>query len=134
MYQSRTIESDVHWIDIDGIKIYTISATNKPINISMFNKRLATVKSQSEINWRETAAFAIYHDGDNYKYLVLVWWGNDNELFTSVSVKIKHKWVIDPKQYSFCLYDMEVMWRERNIYIETMDCEVPSLIGYRVSR
>lgn len=45
MYQPRTIESDVHWIDIDGIKIYTISATNKPINISMFNKRLATVKS-----------------------------------------------------------------------------------------
>jgi len=134
MYQPRTIESDVHWIDIDGIKIYTISAANKPINISMFNKRLATVKSQSEVNWRETAAFAIYHDGENYKYLVLAWWGNDNELFTSVSVKIKHKWVIDPKQYSFCLYDMEVMWRERNIYIETMDCEVPSLIGYRVSR
>lgn len=49
-------------------------------------------------------------------------------------VEVNSDWVIDPAKYSFCLYDMEVMWKDRNIYIETMDSGRPSLIRYRACR
>ncbi|MGR5066085.1 hypothetical protein [Photobacterium sp. DNB22_13_2] len=134
MYKSRKVEGFADWLDSDGVKIYTISADGSQIDRSAFNKRLSQVKASLPIEWCETAAFAIFHNGESLKYLVLVWWGNDNELFTSVSVEVNGCWVIEPTKYSFCLYDMEVMWKERNIYIQTMDCKSPSLSDYRVSR
>jgi hypothetical protein len=134
MFEQRKLQGESNWLDADGVKIYTISADETPIDMTGFNQRLIKVKSQLPLNWAETAAFAIFHNGECFKYLVLVWWGNDNELFTSVSVEIDGDWIIDPTRYSFCLYDMEVMWQERNIFIQTMDCERPSLVKYRVSR
>ncbi|MFP2767894.1 hypothetical protein [Oceanisphaera sp. KMM 10153] len=134
MYKSRKLEGEQDWLDADGVKIYTISADEESINMVAFNNRLADVKFEITLEWEQTAAFAIFHNGESCRYLVLVWWGNDNELFTSVSVEVNGNWVVDPTKYSFCLYDMEVMWKERNIYIETMDCERPSLARYRVSR
>ena len=89
---------------------------------------------ENNIDWVNTPAFVIFHDGASCDYLVLVWWENDNELFTSVSVKFEGVWVENPNKYSFCLYDLEIMWAERNIYIKTMDCESPSLKQYQVSR
>lgn len=67
-------------------------------------------------------------------YLVVCWWGNGNELFTSVSVLTSDGWVEQSERYSFCLYDMEIMWDERNIYIETIDCERPDLLAYQTRR
>ncbi|MDO6545409.1 hypothetical protein [Photobacterium sanguinicancri] len=134
MYKPREIEGLVDWLDPDGVKIYTISADESTIDMDAFNLRLSQVKTMQPIDWADTAAFVIFHNGASAKYLVLVWWGNDNELFTSVSVEVNGDWVIDPAKYSFCLYDMEVMWKERNIYIETMDSGRPSLMRYRTCR
>lgn len=92
------------------------------------------MKADRDISWQHTPAFVIFHQGAGYQYLVLVWWGNDNELFTSVSVLEDECWIEDATKFSFCLYDMEVMWRERNIYITTIDCETPSLNAYRTMR
>lgn len=36
-------------------------------------------------------------------YLVLAWWDNNNELFTSVFVRTPQGWVEDQARYSFCL-------------------------------
>ncbi len=68
------------------------------------------------------------------RYLVLAWWGNDNELFTSVSVQTASGWMEDPARYSFCVYDLEVIWQERNHFVESMDCAEPSLADYRARR
>ena len=88
-----------------------------------------------DIDWKNTPAFVIFHKGNTMNYLVLSWWGNDNELFTSVSVEVSdNNWLTDSKQFSFCLYDMEVMWQERNIYIDLIDCEFPSIEKYQISR
>ncbi|WP_254048939.1 hypothetical protein, partial [Aliivibrio fischeri] len=134
MYKLRKLEGEQDWLDADGVKIYTISANEEPINMVAFHHRLTEVKSEITLEWDQTAAFVIFHNGASCKYLVLAWWGNDNELFTSVSVQVNGVWVVDPTKYSFCLYDIEVMWKERNIYIETIDCESPSLVKYRTSR
>ncbi len=134
MYNPRIIEGQSNWLDETGVKIYTISTTNIPVEQSKYFLRLKKVKSERNIDWSNTPSFVIFHDGASCDYLVLVWWQNDNELFTSVSVKTEGEWVENPTKYSFCLYDLEVMWTERNIYIQTIDCDLPSLQKYQVSR
>jgi len=68
------------------------------------------------------------------QYLVLAWWGNENELFTSVSAKTESGWVEDASRYSFCLWDLEVFWHERNYFIEHIYCANPNLQSYRARR
>ena len=134
MYNPRSIEGQYDWLDETGVKIYTISTTNSAVDQTKYFQRLKKVKSDRDIDWLNTPAFVIFHDGASCDYLVLVWWQNDNELFTSVSMKAEGEWKEDPAKYSFCLYDLEIMWTERNIYIKTIDCDLPSLQKYQVSR
>jgi len=134
MFKPRNIQTKNDWFDNSGTKIYTISIDENSIEQSLFISRLNDVKNSRNVDWYNTASFVIFHKGESCNYLVFIWWGNDNELFTSVSVEVGNKWVEDPAKYSFCLYDMEVMWLERNIYIETIDCGSPSLDAYRKSR
>jgi hypothetical protein len=134
MYQPRVVESDSSWLDSDGVKIYTISAKQKPVDTSAFHARLSEVKALRTVAWSNTPAFAIFHDGSSALYLVLAWWGNDNEMFTSVSVRMQSGWVEDPSRFSFCLWDLEVMWHERNAFVEFVYCANPNLAAYRTSR
>ena len=134
MFKPRTIKSDPTWSDKDGIKIYTISLNSEDIDKSNFTARLAAVKNLKSVCWINTPAFVIFHEGERFLYLVLTWWGNNNELFTSVSVLTDQGWQEDPDKYSFCLYDLEVFMEERSIYIETMYSGQVNLEAYRRQR
>jgi len=134
MYHPRKIECDPAWLDVDGIKIYTISAQHERVQHGDYLPRLAEVKRSKSVSWSTVPAFVIFHDGASSQYLVLAWWGNDNELFTSVSVNTASGWVEDASQYSFCLWDLEVFWHERNFYIESVYCAQPDINVYREKR
>ena len=134
MFQVRRIESSPAWSDPDGIKVYTISARNQSVDQGPYFDRLAEVKQLKRVAWASTPAFVVFHDGASFPYLVLAWWGNDNELFTSVSVKTASGWVEDASLYAFCVYDLEVFWHERNYFIEFVDCATPNLAHYRETR
>lgn len=134
MFIPRMIESAASWRDADGIKVYTIAACSQPVDCSLFEPRLQQVKASRAIAWASTSAFAIFHEGASCRYLILAWWGNDNELFTSVSVLTGQDWVEDPARYSFCLFDLEVFWAERNFFIAHMYCANPSLENYQRAR
>jgi hypothetical protein len=134
MYQPRKLESSPSWSDPDGIKVYTISAKNQPVDQAPYFERLAEVKKLKPVAWASTPAFVVFHDGATVPYLVLAWWANGNELFTSVSVKTPAGWVEDPSLYSFCLYDLEVFWHERNYFVECIDCSKPCIESYRARR
>lgn len=54
--------------------------------------------------------------GASSAYWVPGWWGNDNELSTKVAVPEPGGWTIDALRYSFCLWDMEVIWHERQAF------------------
>ena len=131
MFVPRKIRTSAHWQDRDGCKLYTISADGSAVDHAIFESRLLQVKSARPLAWGRTPHFAILHRGTSSPYLILCWWGNDNELFTSVSVLADGNWVEDPARYSFCLYDLEIIWDERNHYIQTMDRPSPDLMRYR---
>ncbi len=134
MFKPRYIKGHTDWLDENNSKIYTVSANNNVVEHAKYLSRLKEVKQARNIDWLNTPSFVIFHDGASCDYLVLVWWANDNEIFTSVSVKSDDVWLEDANKYSFCLYDLEIMWLERNIYIKTIDCEQPSLKLYQTSR
>lgn len=133
MYAPRTIDSNPAWQDADGIKLYTISAFRRPVDRRLFEPRLRAVKRSRPVDWANTPAFAIFHEGAHWLYLILAWWSNDNELFTSVSVCTDSGWAEDPSRYSFCVHDMEVFWAERAFFIEHIYRLEPDIHGYRAA-
>lgn len=134
MFKPRRIDTSSDWFDSDGVKLYTVSATGNDVAQPPYLAQLQLAKSGKRIDWQHTPSFAIFHDGTNAQYFVLAWWGNGNELFTSVSVRELSGWVVDSERYSFCLWDLEILWAERNIYIETMYSGNPDLDAYRRQR
>jgi hypothetical protein len=117
--------------DSDGIKVYAVSASGAPLEVSDFGPQLRAMKKQGATPWASTPAFAIFHAGSSFLFLVLCQWGNENELFVRVSVKEPGGWVEDSGKYSFCLWDMEVMWQERASYIKWMYSGSQNLSAYR---
>ena len=89
MFEQRKIQSSPDWLDADGIKIYTVSIGNTTVDQTLFKQRLEHVKNTRSLDWAITPAFALFHEGENFLYLVFAWWGNDDGLFTSVSVLIE---------------------------------------------
>lgn len=120
--------------DEDGLKLYTVSARGGPVDESQFDAELRRLKSLSALDWADTPAFAILHDGESALYLVLAWWANGNELFTRVSVRTPAGWQVDPNRYSFCLWDLEIMWFERTAFITHLYSGEPNLAAYREAR
>jgi hypothetical protein len=134
MYSTRKIESSLNWQDTDGTKIYTISAKNSTVEQSKYHDRLQKVKENYSFSWDTIPSFAIFHEGIQYPYLILAWWSNDNELFNSVSVLTEQGWQENHQLYSFCIFDLEVIWAERNIFIETVYCDNPNILEYHKRR
>ena len=134
MFKPRRTRSRPDWLDEDDVKIYTISADNSEVDQGKYLRRLQAIKQTRSVDWPATPAFVIFHEGASCPYLVLAWWGNDNELFTSVSALVGSSWVEDPARFSFCLWDLEVMWFERNAFVKHVYCERPNLGAYRAAR
>ena len=134
MFSERRIEALPAQVDADAVKVYTISATGGPVDPAPYLARLQAMKAARARPWRDIPAFAICHDGASARYLTLGWWGNDNEMFVAVAVTQPEGWVEDLGRYSFCLWDMEVMWYERNAFVDWMYGAVPNLDAYRADR
>ena len=130
MYNPRRTEPLLDHPDPDGLKLYGISADGQPVDPRRYRAPLASIKAKFGLG-SDTAGFAIFHEGAALSYLVVAWWGNDNELFTSVSVREGEAWLEDTRRYSFCLWDLEVIWHERNSFVRHLYSGSPDLPAYR---
>jgi len=131
MYRPRATQPLSTWRDPDRLKIYAITADGEEVDPGVFAPRLAVVKASRAVDWAETPGFAIFHRGATQPYLVLAWWENGNELFTSVSALESAGWVEDPSRFSFCIWDLEVVWHERRSFIQHLYSGRRDLEAYR---
>jgi len=131
MYTKRSTSRVSGLGNVAGLKVYAISASGAAVDPGVFSAQLQSMLREASVKWSETAGFAILHQAANFPYLVLSWWGNDNELFVRVAVLEDGQWVIDPNRFSFCLWDMEIMWLERRSYIRWMYSGEQDLDAYR---
>lgn len=102
-------------VNMDGVQAAGVPSFDEGI-------RLALQGLPSELaDGCPGVGFLIKHHGPTANYVVLAWWSQENELPTRV-------FVTDPqtrtwraaRNESFCVWDLEVFWRERNHYIRTM--------------
>lgn len=132
MFVARRLEALAPGLDADGVKLYSVSAKNVAAAFADYAARLQQVKAaRPQLEWATLPAFAILHEGAERRYLVVAWWDHQNELFTSVSVSEQDGWLEDPTRWSFCLYDLEIFWAERNFFVQSLYCEAPDLQRYR---
>ena len=78
MFEKRKIQSSPDWLDAYGIKIYTVSIGNTAVDQTAFKQRLENVRNIRNLDWAIIPPFALFHEGENFHYLVFAWWGNDD--------------------------------------------------------
>lgn len=82
----------------------------------------------------------IRHAGVGANYVVVARWGNLNELFVRTFAAPQERtasprWRSGDEEFSFCVWDMRVLWHERNAYVRHMlDTATPSPEGYLADR
>ena len=75
---------------------------------------------------RPGAAFVVAHAGRSMLYVVLGWWDHENELPLRVWVRPAGEegtWRPAEGSESFCVWDLQVLWFEREAYVATVLAE-----------
>ena len=66
------------------------------------------------------AGFAVLHQARTCDYLILCWWDRENELPTRIFIKDSDGWRPKTRGESFCVWDLRVVWHEREAYVATV--------------
>ena len=115
--------------DLDGwrVKLYSIVYGDRPLDRPVYEDglgiALATLPRPAVTPSRPGVAFAICHQGRGVHYLVLCWWDNENEFFNRVFVRTiggGGSWRPASGGESACVWDLQVIWFEREAYVETV--------------
>jgi hypothetical protein len=69
---------------------------------------------------RPGLGFAIFHQGRTGDYLILCWWDRENELPMRVYLNDGDGWRPARDSESFCVWDLNVIWFEREAYVNTI--------------
>jgi hypothetical protein len=85
-------------------------------------RRLAVqaLPSPARNRYRHGVGFLVEHQGDGIDYCVLGWWDRENELPLRVFVRPRShgaRWRKARGSESVCVWDLEVIWKERRAYI-----------------
>jgi hypothetical protein len=105
------------------LKTYTIclpDATFAEARFSDVWELTAKTLPQQASESRPNIGFAIQHQGRTGDYFVLGWWDNENELPLHVFVGDQHGWRKAQGGESVCVWDLRVIWWERELYVNTM--------------
>lgn len=120
------------WFAASGwrLKLYAIAAEGKRVDPERFGADGDAPPMTSLIDalpppdfdkGTPGVGFAILHEGTSARYLVGGWWINQNELASRVWVDLGDGagWIQAHELFSFCVWDLEVIWHERNAYVAT---------------
>lgn len=69
---------------------------------------------------RPGVGFSVLHQGQQDDYLIVGWWDRENELPTRVFLREAAGWRPARGGESFCVWDLRVMWWEREAYVGTV--------------
>ncbi len=105
------------------LKVYSILYKGKSFNPELLTEALNvaadTLPEPNIEKGRPGVGFMILHQGNGADYLVLSWWDKGNELPTRIFV-YENGWRRGKDDESFCVWDLELIWKEREAYVATM--------------
>ena len=119
-------------IDFHGIrlfkdtqfKVYSVIYGTKPMKWKVFEEGFTFacnfIPSPPLPTSNPGLGFLIAHQGLTGDYIILCWWARENELPTKVFLREKNEWRPAKEEESFCVWDLEIIWYERETYISTI--------------
>jgi len=123
------------------LKLYSISHDGSEIDWARFSPGLSLARAElpaAEAPGRPGLGFVIVHQGLTGDYVVASWWDHENELPTRVFLRsdaAERGWRAAGARESFCVWDLEIMWAERQAYVATaLATAGPDLEGYLARR
>ena len=109
------------------LKSYSIVQKNTPFEIDRFERCANLISSSPPFlpqppvtPLRPGVGFMIFHQGTTGDYTIVSWWDNENELPTRIFVRENQHWRSAAGGESFCVWDIKVMWHERESYVQTV--------------
>jgi hypothetical protein len=92
-----------------------------PLDQSALDAIFAELPEPPTALGRPGLGFIIEHLATPLDYMVLCWWQNKNEMITRILVReAGAPWRPTDGSESFCVWDLDIMWFERNAFIRTM--------------
>ncbi len=89
--------------------------------LTLAAKELPTPAS---VSGRPGVGFVILHQGFGVDYLILAWWDRENELALRVFVREDAGWRPARGGEGLCVWDLRVLWHEREAYVNNHNNEV----------
>lgn len=106
------------------LKTYLIRHDDSPLDRERFRAgwglAVRQLPSPAVAPGRPGLGFAILHQGRTGDYLILCWWDRENELPTRVFIRDSEGWRVASGSESFCVWDLRVVWWEREAYVATV--------------
>lgn len=106
------------------MRTYELRFEDRPLASSRFDRGFAVacdaLPTPAVDGVRPGVGFVIQHQGETGDYLILCWWDNENELPTRVFVRKGEVWLPATERESFCVWDLEIFWFERQQYVATV--------------
>lgn len=109
-----------------ALKVYSVRYGAEALDRAGFDEALeqavAEVPAPDPSAGRPGLGFFIAHQGRTGDYGVLAWWNNDNELPLTVRIRRSRDepWRAAEAGESVCVWDLEVIWAEREAWVATM--------------
>lgn len=121
------------------MKVYSILYGTVPVEWDRFEEAMqlaeATLPRPAVTIDRPGVGFIIAHQGRGMQYFVLCWWARENELPQRIWVReypSGDRWREASECESICVWDMEIIGFERQVYVESVLASVnqPDIDGY----
>ena len=125
------------------LKLYVILYPSRDLDWATFEEGLEyslnVLPQPAMTPDRPGLGFVIAHQGRSAHNLIVCWWDLENELCTRVFVRNygdNETWRQSRQEESFCVWDLEVMWFEREAYVNAIlsHREDPDFDGYLEQR
>lgn len=121
------------------LKGYSVRYGERPVDWEEHHEgielALAALPESKPMEGRPGLGFLIVHRGRAAEYVVLAWWDRQNELPVKVFVRNEGPWRPAREGESFCVWDLEIVARERDAYVETVlsDGDVGAYLARRAT-
>jgi hypothetical protein len=109
------------------LKLYSVAYGAAPVDWDRFAPAIAMCEASlpepAVSAERPGVGFMIAHQGKTANYMILAWWDNQNELPLRVFVSTDRRnesWRPAQGSESICVWDLEVLWGERQAYVATV--------------
>jgi hypothetical protein len=106
------------------LKAYSIVYGDAPFHRERFDAGLRLAERElpapALTAGRPGVGFVVLHQSRTGPYLALGWWDNENELPVRVFLEDAAGWRVAAGGESFCVWDLRVVWHEREAYVRTM--------------